>query len=602
MTVYTLGSGLADYDPTLPVVVRQLLQMTGSQYEADLQERYGLNWRYYENSEYDPLLLAVEKDPVLNKLVPKGSDPGALTQAEKQLWSGIKPLFNIATRAVNVDRSRIFKAARPVPIKRDDKLEDRLNDKWERHAWRRRVKQSPLYGAIMGNSRLRIIPGDLDPTTPNAKSRLEVYSPEIMSVLRDQHNHNRVIAAKIEYWYSEQTVERPRSGVLGGLAQYVPSFMKASVGLNENEDLHLYTMIILEDSYYTFRDHDLYAYSKELGNSWENTLGMVPVIDVPFIDTGKDTGMATFEAMIPTMDAVNELATMFGQIVKMHADPPILAYGFSSKTKFTKVLSDDGTTIWYIPFPPQFTGTNTQSMRPDIKFLEWSASNFSPLLDFLKMAKDDAESVIPEAAFGGAGGQSRKGSGFEAVVDMTPLDDKLGDIREDQFDAIELALQMAMIADDINEEHEILTPEEAQERLQDARTKYDMKILADPILPADKTAASQQRSVDIADGIISKHTGRLERGMSYREADEEQKLIDTERKQEIEWARQLAEATASATPPAATSTGAASGSSNKTLTTKATQATQKSGTLQAASKPGGTQPNKRPNNPNTPNG
>lgn len=557
-----MGDRTDDYNTSLPAVVRQLLQMSGDEDDLADADRYGLNWRYYRNQQYDADFLATGTNVATGKKYPISSEAGAAEQVNKHLWGGIKPLFDIATIAVNVDRSRVFKNARPITLKRDDKLEDRLTEKWEQYQWRRRVKLAPFYGAIMGNARLRVIPGDLNPNTPNLKSRVAVYSPEVMTVLRNQHHIEEVTAAKIEYQYTERSRSAlPRvQGVLGGAAEYLSIHVQKALGLNPDEDVHVYTMIITPEEYFTFRDHKLHVFNRDLGAFWPNSLGMVPVVDVPFIDTGERTGMATFEAMIPTLDAINELATMFGQVIKMHADPPVLAYGFSNKTKFTKKLLADGSTVWYIPYPPQFV-QGAQVLKPEIKYLEWSGSNFGPLLSFLEMAKTDAASVMPEYAFQMQGSQTRHGSGFEANLSMTPLDDKLGDVRTDSFDAVELALQMALVADDAD--GETLSTDEAWERLQEAKSKYDCTIQADPILPQSRTELAQALNALTTNKTISRQKARIMIGMSYKEAEQEEEQMTRESELDIKRATALAEATAKVAaanaPPASTVGQAISG-------------------------------------------
>jgi hypothetical protein len=319
------------------------------------------------------------------------------------------------------------------------------------------IRRSPLYGAVVGRSYLRVVEGYLD-GDDNAPSRLEVYTPEIVTTLRDQHNHNNLIAAKIEYlYYEEQSMTdiQARGSRLGGPANWLTAYMEndanRALGAPPLSAAHTYTMIITEDAYRTFRDGEPYRFGS-LGNSWRNRMGIVPIIDVPFEDIGEEEGLPTFHNIIDTLDALNGLLTMFGQIVKMHADPMLLAYGIKPPdatdptSQWTKSLTGDGTTVYHIPMPASF-GINVTQAPPRLEYLEWRAGNAGSLLEFLRMISQDCERMVPEMKLYQAA--QRSGSGYEASVDNQPVVDKIEEIRDVQFDAAEDALQLALVADDV---------------------------------------------------------------------------------------------------------------------------------------------------------
>ncbi len=586
--------GSAEFDLSLPTEVRQLLALTGSDYELERQTRYALNVRYFKNTAYENSFLAADN-----------ADNASVVQRNKQLWNGIKPLYSIVNHAVLTDRELCFKGARPLPVKkrrtpRNEALEERLTSKWERYGWNESIKFSPFFGAMFGDSFMRVIPGIVD-GDPKAPSRLYVYSPEAMTVLRDQHHHHRIIAAKIEYQYTEPRDElgvMSNSTMAGGLYSGLSDInVSQIVGLG-NEQLHRYTMIITENAYYTFRDHARFAFqgnpvsnlSGKPLDAWDNTLGIVPVTAIPFIDIQEDMGLTTFDAILPTVDAVNELYSMLGQTLKMHADPVLIAYGFNSNAKFEKVLNPDGSTVWYVPFPVQFTGVPNPN-QPKLEFLTWDGESIAPMVEFTEKIVEKAAAVLPESLYQAK--SQRQGSGYEASLDMQPLVDKIEGIREPHFGAAERTIQIALVADDVGGLD--VTTEEMLDRLDEARSEYDLFIWSEPVLPRDRATDSQIRSVDLADGVISERTARLERGMTYIEADEEEAQLEIEFQRKLDQARKMAEITGKFEIQTAGRNG--NNGTQKGAGGRPTPPT-KQGQPNQVNPRGGTQPNRRPNSPN----
>lgn len=542
---------LADDDPSLPLLVRQMLRQSGSDMERDRLQRWALNHLYYSNEAYSAAVLKSNSELL-----------GSELQRMKNLWSGVKPLFNVLTEAVDVDRDLCFKNARPLPRRRNDALEQRLTEKWDYSDWGLEMDMSPFYGACGGASYLRIIPGvlDGDGDGPARPSRLETHSPETTTVLRSPHNKHRLLAAKIEYQYEEyeDNYGRPNSsmyygsnrnsapfGGMWGMAYDYRPTVSLATGIPTSGSLHVRTLIITEEEYFIFRDHRLIEHI-------DNTLGVVPVIEVPFKDIGLDMGLPTFHSIIDTVDAVNELASMFGKMIKMNADPVLIAYGVDLDG-FEKKLDEDGTTTLSIPIPPP-TGFAQAGQQPkEVKYLEWSASSGGVLLDFLRMVKEDAAKAMPESLYNqsrsggnGGGGAGAQVSGFGEIMGLQPLVNKMERIREVQFHAAKRALQTALIADDAGDD--ALDPEEFQARFEEAKRTYDIWIQADPILPRDRASESQIRSVDLADGVIDLHTARLERGMSHREASEAAERLRKDREEEVAHEKALAIARAAGKP------------------------------------------------------
>lgn len=542
MVASTTSTSLIDttlhFRAGVPYPVQQLLRLTDSEEEYAKLARCALNWRYYLNSQYERTFMQMAEQRTDGVWIAKDTtyeSRGAAIQAAKELWKGTRPLFSVASTAVDVDRRLCFKNARPVPVKKDPALEQRFFDKWERDRWKRRNRRSPLYGAVTGQSHLRVIPGELD-GNPLAPSRLSVYSPEIMTTLRDQHDYSRLIGAKIEYRYVDRKGPRTMVGGAGAFGSMLGSLLtqgmaevQSAVGLAPDEEIAVYTMIITEEAYYTFRNHTPFAFDSDLGNSWENRLGKVPVVDVPFNDIGLPLGLPTFESILPAIDAVNEMLSKWNAILNIHADPVILAYGLQpdkeGKPTFTKQITADGTNVWFVSTQPIFT-QNQIAAQPRVEFLEYKGGATASLLEYLQMVKADVEAALPEAAYKKAARKS--GSARESEIDLQPLEDKLGEIRETHFDAAEDAMQMALVADDLAAGR--LTTGNVREAIEEARSKYDLTFHADPVLPLDRATEAQIINVLKADNIISER-GAMERaGMTFRQIEEEQAQKEQEHK------------------------------------------------------------------------
>jgi hypothetical protein len=298
--------------------------------------------------------------------------------------------------------------------------------------------------------------------------------------------------------------------------------------------MHTYTMIITDEAYYTFRDHLLYSFDDARGEQWDNTLGFVPVVEVPFNDVNEDMGLPTFYGIIPALDAVNELNSMAGQILKNTADAPLIAYGVAKGTKFEKTLNASGQTVWTIPSVLDFTGHQVQ---PHLEYLELKAGSLASMLDFVARIQKDVELALPEMQLKGGG--QRTGSGYEAQVEMQGIIDKIEAIRETHFGAAEDILQMALVADDAGDR--MLTADEGLRLLEEARDRYDLTIWADDVLPKSRTEESQIESVSLADGVITMRDARLARGLSYSQVLEVEKQEEVEFKQMLDRQRQWLE-------------------------------------------------------------
>lgn len=517
------GSTSDDDNPSLPLQVRQLLHSTDSDYETEKTRDAELNWQYYTNRAYNQAWLKNE------------AIAASALQVGKLLYEYTRPLLEACTSAVDTDVNLVYNGAHPTVVKSNDALQDRIDKKWEREDLMLAVKRGVLFGAVTGDHFKRVIPGWLDGRGDSGTSRIEIYSPEIMTVVRDQHNIHDIEAAKIEYIYMEEgaLADRKRLDEMAGPARYV----SPNSSYIDNEDFggqtwhetdHIFTMIITPESYYTFRDHHLHAFpgnpTKTEGgrplNSWENPLGVVPVVHTAFKDIGRDAGVPTFGPVIDALDSINDLMSRFGNIVKTHAQPVLIAYGINPQSTITKGVTEDGTTVWYVPMPPNF-GLMTNTTASRLEYLEMKAENLHPLLEYLQKLHDDMVGSIPELHLKRIV-ELTVASGYEAKIKLQSLIAKLGSVRDLEFTGTERAFQMALVSDDIKRRPQ----KDGRKLIENAKDKYDLIIRAAPPLPEDLQMLVSTQATDLGNRVTSRHEILLARGYTDKRAKEIMKEID----------------------------------------------------------------------------
>jgi hypothetical protein len=351
----------------------------------------------------------------------------------------------------------------------------------------------------------------------------------------DQHNAHLTLAAKIEYAYMESGDDvdlramAETGGVSGKTSVNSPRLLEATGGFASSgtwsESLHTYTMIITEDAYYTFRDHLLFAYPGNPGgkSSWSNPLGVVPVISVPFIDIAEDMGLPSFHSVLETLDSINELLSLMGNIIQNNGEPILVAYNINPQSVITKGTTADGTPVWYIPPPPNF-GLLQSAAPPRLEYLSIDASNIGAMLEMIERVHADVKRALPESILDQDSAASGTSSGYQGTLLYQGLSAKLGRIRKTDFLATERAAQMALVCDDIKRRKS-----DGTKLLEAAKQKYDLVVQADPVLPVDQQQEAASQATDMSNNLLSHKRVLILRGYTEQKADEILKQVDDEK-------------------------------------------------------------------------
>jgi hypothetical protein len=371
----------------------------------------------------------------------------------------------------------------------------------------------------------------LDGRDDKGIARIEIYSPEIASALYDPHNSKHMLACKIEYMYPEAgdvfEIDRVmKSGSPAGKISANSNYFSRSSD-RWTEKLHMYTMIVTEEAYYTFRDHKLFGYDGNPGSGspltdWANPLGVVPMVYTPFIDVAEDMGLSTFDSAIDTLDSMNDLASMLGDIVANHADPILLMYGVNPQAIINKGVTQDGTRVWYIPQAPSY-GMLSNPSPPKAEFLEMQAGNVNEFLALVTSIKDDLHQSIAELQLKAGASQSGE-SGYDTALRLLLLVRKMSTIRMGDFAGTERAVQVALVMQDIGRKKQ----SDGYKLLETAKEKYDLIVRADSPLPKDIAADAARQATDLGNMVMSKREVLLERGKTNTEIDTIFKQIDDE--------------------------------------------------------------------------
>lgn len=100
----------------------------------------------------------------------------------------------------------------------------------------------------------------------------------------------------------------------------------------------------------TYRDGRPNSFDGQLPQ-WEVPYDFVPVVHIPWLDTGQNWGAVGFTATLKKIDAANALASQLADQVGKAVNTPLVAYGIE-QGNVTIAQSQDGVPIMYINKPP----------------------------------------------------------------------------------------------------------------------------------------------------------------------------------------------------------------------------------------------------------
>jgi len=420
-------------------VEQAILSLRETDYTRNM--RYRRNWRYYQNLPY--------REP----------RPG--------LYAKMRAIFNHVTKIVDTDAR--FTMGERLQVQAEPEVEGAINELWRWSGLQQEKYLLARYGACCGDAFIKVVdnrPWELNPDPdPGAPVRLNVLPPDAVAPRYDPHDRKRMLACKIEYVHGR--------------------------------DVHKEVITADEILLYDERDPD------RIAARYPNPLGFIPIVHIRNLDIGEEFGLCSFHSLLPTIDALNELASFMFEIVKLYADPVIIGRGMERGSLRKQTVDAEGrpvATVWWVPTP-----------EGSFEFLEWRG-NVPEVLAFLDRIQAGLERTTPELVLTGL--QDRKEvSGYSISLHLVELVRKINEMRGSYFTGLEQANRMAL---------RVL-------QLQGGKEFSDLthRIVGDPVLPVDEER--QLRLLQMENQVLrikSRATVAAERGIEnveeeLREADRE---------------------------------------------------------------------------------
>jgi len=424
-----------------PTVVEQaILSLRETDYTRNM--RYRRNWRYYQNVPY--------------------------TEPRPGLYARMRAIFNQVTKIVDTDAR--FAMGERLQVHAEPEVEGAINGLWEWSDFQQEKYLLARYGACCGDAFVKVVdnrPWELntDPD-PERSVLLNVLPPDAVAPRYDPHDRKRMVACKIEYVHGR--------------------------------DIHKEVITPDEILIYDERDPD------RVVARYPNPLGFIPIVHIRNVDIGEEFGLCSFHNLLPTVDALNELASFMFEISKLYADPVIIGRGMERGSLRKQTVDEEGrpvATVWWVPTP-----------EGSFEFLEWKG-NLPDVLAFLDRIQAGIERNTPELALS-ALQDRREVSGYSVALHLVELVRKVEEMRGNYFSGLERANRMA------------LRVMEMQGRGEYGEGRN--RIVAAPVLPVDderQLRVLQMESQVL--GIKSRATVAAERGVERVE--EELDKVDRER-------------------------------------------------------------------------
>ena len=352
--------------------------LQSSEYESARLLRYTRAWGFYTNEVYNDL------SAYLAATYPAGSQLYKYTKGLRNpipswvdfyvtnVWGG--------TLDLEAGNGKEKPSALPI-LTENDNLRPAIAKLWQWSNWNAKRLLATTYSAALGDAFIVVV------DSPTArKAYMQVRRPSEFTELEwDDFGH--VKRAVIEYRTNDdqghpftfkQIIEHPM--IWGG------KFTR----------------------YTTFKDNHLFAYPENQMNGqataqWEVPYDFVPVVHVPFKDTGDGWGALGYSATIPKIDAANSLASLLNSQIGKTVNPAYVAFGVQSGN-ITVGGSDEGQDeipILYIPKPP-----GEASLQPLITQIDLPGA--LALLDaqLANIAQDLPELRMSEAMRSGLSGEA----------------------------------------------------------------------------------------------------------------------------------------------------------------------------------------------------
>jgi len=408
------------------LVERAILSLRETDYARNL--RYRRNWRYYQNIPY--------------------------TEPRPGLYAKMRAIFNQITKIVDTDAR--FTMGERLQVHAGPEVEETINRLWEGSDFQQGKYLLARYGACCGDAFVKVVdnrPWELNPDPdPDTPVRLNVLPPDAVAPRYDPHDRRRMLACKIEYVYGR--------------------------------DIHKEVITPEEILIYDVRDPDRVA------ERYPNPLGFIPIVHIRNLDIGDEFGLCSFHNLLPTVDALNELASFMFDMVKLYADPVIIGRGMERGSLRKQTVDEAGrpvATVWWVPNP-----------EGSFEFLEWTG-NLPDVLAFLDRIQAAIERNTPELTLSALRDRQDL-SGYSVSLHLVELVRKIDEMRGNYFTGVERANRMALRILELQGNGEFADPRH--------------RIIADPVLPVDderQLRVLQMESQVL--GIKSRATVAAERGI-----------------------------------------------------------------------------------------
>lgn len=399
--------------------------------DADRVERYQRNWAYYKNDQYNR------------------------PEYRAGLFRQMRSVFNLVTKVVDTDARFTMGThlSADVPSEKGSgPVTEALQKLWADSNFQQAKYLLVRYGACCGDAFMKVHDNrpwerNLDPD-PAVPVKLIVLPPDMVTPAYDPNDRTRMVACKLEYLYLTK----------------------------------IYKEIWQEDRVEFYDPED----PERIEAVFPNPLGQIPVVHIQNLDVGEEFGLCSFHNILPTLDALNELASFLIEMARMYGDPVYVARGVQKGTLEKGMVSEAGrpvSTVWYVPVPDG-----------GIEVLEWRADAMTPTLAFLDRIHDGLREAFPELVLGLLKAGANE-SGYSVRLRLAELERKVSEMRSNYFAGLTQAnnLALKMLGFDSPPSH---------------------RIVAEPVLPADEEAQQRMLISDVKDlRIKSRATAARERGI-----------------------------------------------------------------------------------------
>jgi hypothetical protein len=419
---------------------------------------YQRMWDYYLGDQYTQDALQRRQREGERR---GGKDVSAQLQP---LYNFVRNFHNVVPRVVNAQVDSVFRE--PTRFQANDtalqpKLETLL-----------RVSQMDTkryaivrYGAVGGDVYLRV-----GQDRASGYAKVFVHPPDVMRVVRDPFDRDIIDYGVMSFAYTE---------VAGKV-----------------EKAYVRTDLYFPDEVRTFRDGQPFGFN---GNpaTMPNELGHVPVTHIRNMDVGLDYGIPSFMDILPAIDVVNEFLSFLFNIVKLNADPVVLAYGVPvGGLKKGSQTDPNATKVWYIP-------AAREGATSRVELLEWKG-NLPDVADLLNLVMEDIRDARPELhlsklhQMGTTSGFALNAMLFQFVESITQ---QRVIYRAGVCESLSMGLAFQDVLDGDTAEYDPLDD------------RYRVNAILPPVLPLDEDGVLNRVIAKLEAGLIGKEDALKEMGV-----------------------------------------------------------------------------------------